>query len=161
VSFVGQEEGRNAACGFGGGTWDTHGNMGKCLGHLLPQLDIAVHALATDLRQRGLDQDVAVVFWGEMGREPRITPNPGRTPGRGHWPQAGFALMLGGGLKMGQVVGATDRIGAEVVGAPYTPQNVLATLYHVLGIDPEMTIPDHQGRPRYLLEDRRRIVELL
>jgi hypothetical protein len=161
VSFVGIEQGRKAACGFGGGTWDTHGNMVKCLGHLLPQLDIAVHALASDLRERGLDQDVAVVFWGEMGREPRITPNPGRTPGRGHWPQAGFALMLGGGLKMGQVIGATDRIGAEVVGQPYTPQNVLATLYHVLGIDPATTLPNHQGRPMYLLEDRRPIEELL
>jgi hypothetical protein len=161
VSFVGVEEGRKAACGFGGGTWDTHGNMEKCLGFLLPQLDIAVHALATDLRERGLDQDVAVVFWGEMGREPRITPNPGRTPGRGHWPQAGFALMLGGGLKMGQAIGATDRIGAEVVGQAYTPQNVLATLYHVLGIDPAMTLPNHQGRPMYLLEDRKPIQELL
>jgi hypothetical protein len=161
VSFVGVENGRKEACGFGGGTWDTHGNLGKCLGHLLPQLDRAVHALATDLRERGLDKDVAVVFWGEMGREPRITPNPGRTPGRGHWPQAGFALMLGGGLKMGQVVGATDGKGVHIVGRPNTPQNVLATLYHVLGIDPETTLPDHMGRPMYLLDDRRPIEELM
>jgi hypothetical protein len=63
-------------------------------------------------------------------------PNPGRTPGGGHWPQADFALMLGGGLKTGQVVGATESKGARPVGRPYTPQNVLATLYHVLGIDP-------------------------
>jgi uncharacterized protein (DUF1501 family) len=161
VSFVGVEKGRKEACGFGGGTWDTHGNLGKCLGHLVPQLDSAVHALTTDLHERGLDQDVAVVFWGEMGREPRITPNPNRTPGRGHWPQAGFALMLGGGLQMGQVVGATDGKGANPIGRPYTPQNVLATLYHVLGIDPGMTLPDHMGRPMYLLDDRRPIEELL
>lgn len=161
VSFVGAENGRREVCPFGGGTWDTHGNLDRCLGHLLPQLDHAVHALATDLSERGLDRDVAVVFWGEMGRSPRITPNPGRTPGREHWPRAGFALMLGGGLKMGQTVGATDRLGGEPTGPPYTPQNVLATLYHVLGIDPERTLPNHQGRPMYLLDDRRPIAELI
>jgi hypothetical protein len=160
VSFVGVDKGRKEVCGFGGGTWDTHGNLDKCLGHLLPQLDRAVAALATDLHERGLNQDVAVVFWGEMGREPRITPNPGRTPGRGHWPQAGFALMLGGGLKMGQVVGGTDNRGANPTSRAYTPQNVLATLYHVLGIDPATTFPDHMGRPMYLLDDRRPIDEL-
>jgi len=161
VSFVGVDQGRKEACGFGGGTWDTHGNQNKCLGHLLPQLDRAVFALATDLKERGLDKDVAVVFWGEMGREPRITPNPGRAPGRGHWPQAGFALLLGGGLQMGQVVGATDRKGAHVVGQPYTPQNVLATLYRTLGIDPAATLPDHAGRPMYLLDDPKPIKELV
>lgn len=161
ASFVGAEKGRKETCPFGGGTWDTHGNTDKCLAHLLPQLDHAVHALATDLRERGLDKDVAVVFWGEMGREPRLTPNPGRTPGRGHWPQAGFGLMLGGGLKMGQVVGATDGKGTYPIGRPYMAQNVLATLYHVLGIDPATTLPDHQGRPMYLLDDRRAIEELL
>ena len=69
--------------------------------------------------------------------------------------------MLGGGLKMGQVVGATDRKGARPIGQPYTPQNVLATLYHVLGIDPATTLPDHQGRPIYLLDDRRPVAELI
>jgi uncharacterized protein (DUF1501 family) len=161
VSFVGADNGRREACPFGGGTWDTHGNLDRCLGHLLPQFDHAVHALTTDLHERGLDRDVAVVFWGEMGREPRITPNPGRTPGRGHWPQAGFALMLGGGLKMGQVIGATDRIGGTINGRPYTPQNVLATLYHVLGIDSAATLLNHQGRPMHLLDDRRCIEELI
>jgi Protein of unknown function (DUF1501) len=161
VSFVGAEDGRKAVCPFGGGTWDTHGNLDKCLGHLLPQFDYAVHALATDLADRGLDKDVAVVFWGEMGRAPLITPNPGRTPGRDHWLQAGFALLLGGGLKMGQIVGATDRRGGEIVGRRYTPQNVLATLYHVLGIDPATQFPDHQGRPLPLLDDRRPVAELV
>jgi hypothetical protein len=104
---------------------------------------------------------VAVVFWGEMGREPLITPNPGRTPGRGHWPQAGFALMLGGGLKMGQAIGATDRKGARALSQPYTPQNVLATLYHVLGIDPATTLSDPLGRPMHLLDDQRLINELI
>ena len=161
VSFVGAEKGRKDVCPFGGGTWDTHGNLDKCLGHLLPQFDHAVHALITDLHERGLDKDVAVVFWGEMGRTPKITPNPGRTPGRDHWPQAGFALFAGGGLEVGQVVGATDRTGANVIGKPYTPQNVLATLYRVLGIDPALTLPNHQGRPMYLLDDRRPVEELV
>jgi len=161
LGFTGVEEGRRAVCPFGGGTWDTHGNTYKCLGHLLPQLDLAVHALATDLSDRGLADDVAVVFWGEFGREPKITPNPGRTPGRGHWPAAGFALMLGGGLKMGQVVGSTDAHGSRPSTQPYTPQNVLATLYHVLGIDPTTTFPNRQGRPIYLLEDRKKIEELI
>ncbi len=161
MSFVGVEQGRKEVCGFGGGTWDTHGNLDKCLGHLVPQLDRAVHALATDLTERGLFDDVAVVFWGEMGREPRITPNPNRTPGRGHWPQAGFALMMGGGLRMGQVVGATDARGGNPLGNRNTPQNVLATFYHVLGIDPERTLPDLGGRPMYLLDDRRAIEELV
>ena len=104
---------------------------------------------------------VAAVFWGEMGREPLITPNPGRTPGQGHWPQAGFALMLGGSLKMGQVVGASDARGAEVKGKAITPQMMLATLYHTLGIDPATTIPDHNGRPMYLLDEREPIRELI
>ena len=102
-----------------------------------------------------------MVLWGEMGRAPVITPNPGRTPGRDHWLQCGFALMMGGGLKMGQVVGATDRRGGEIVGRRYTPQNVLATLYHVLGINPATHFPDHQGRPLPLLDDRRPIAELV
>lgn len=161
LTFVGVEKGRKEACGFGGGTWDTHGNTYKCLGHLLPQLDEAIYALVTDLAERGLDKHVGVVAWGEFGRSPRITPNLPRTPGRNHWPQAGFALMAGGDLKMGQVVGATDDKGGLPIGQPYMPQNVLATLYHVLGINPGETLPDRHGRPRYLLDDRRRIEELV
>jgi hypothetical protein len=69
--------------------------------------------------------------------------------------------MLGGGLKMGQVVGKTDRRGAHIIGEAYTPQNVLATLYHVLGIDPSTQLPDNQGRPLALLDDRRPIAELI
>lgn len=161
LTFIGVERGRKKACGFGGGTWDTHGNQYKCLGHLLPQLDQAVHALVTDLHDRGLEKDVAVYVGGEFGRTPRITPNPNRKPGRGHWPQAGFALLAGGGLSTGQVIGATDARGGLPLGRPYKTQNILATLYKVLGIDPETTIPDHQGRPIYLLDDRRPIQELV
>lgn len=161
VSFIGADQGRKEACGYGGGTWDTHGNLEKCMGFLLPQFDQALYALITDLDERGLINDVAVVVWGEMGREPKITPNPGRAPGRGHWPQAGFAMLFGGGMKAGHVVGATDRIGGSPVGSHYTPQNVLATLYRTLGIDPGMTLNDHHGRPMHLLDDRRPIAELV
>ncbi|NQV24311.1 MAG: DUF1501 domain-containing protein [Rhodopirellula sp.] len=112
---------------------------------------------STDLHERGLDQDVAVVVCGEMGRTPRINA----TAGRDHWPQAGFALFAGGGFRTGQVIGATDARGERPVGRPYTPQNILATLYHALGIDPTTTFPDYSGRPRYILDDRRTIAELI
>jgi hypothetical protein len=137
--------------------WDFHeGNFTQCR-TMLPPYDQAVYALVSDLYERGLDRDVAVVNWGEMGRTPRINDKAGRD----HWPQAGFAMLVGGGLKMGQVVGATDARAEEVVGVPYTPQNVLATLYRVLGIGPNTTINDLQGRPRYLLDDMRPITELV
>lgn len=160
LTFIGTEEGRKP-CGFGGGTWDTHGDTYKCLGSLMPQLDRALYALVTDLHERGLDKDVAVVVWGEFGRTPKISDYPPRAPGRGHWSEAGFALLAGGGLRMGQVVGATDSRGGRPTGVPNLPQNVLATLYHVLGIDLDTTLPDHQMRPVYLLDDRRKIEELL
>ncbi len=142
------------------GDWDHHDHIFKCLRVVLPQLDRSIHALVTDLHERGLDQDVAVVVWGEMGRTPRVGTQKGTVAGRDHWPDAGFALLAGGGLKTGQVIGATDPLGQRPAGQANTPQNVLATLYHVLGIDPASTLPDHSGRPIYLLDDRRRIEEL-
>lgn len=141
------------------GPWDTHGNNFKTLRKLLPDLDQSLHALITDLAQRGLDQDVAVVVWGEMGRTPKVNGNGG---GRDHWNDAGFGLVAGGGLKMGQVIGATTARAERPVGRPYTPQNMLATLYQdVLGIDPATTLPDFNGRPMYLLDNRDRIKELV
>src|SRR5262245_31198040 len=142
------------------GEWDHHDHIFRCLRAVVPQLDQSIHALVTDLHERGLARDVAVVVWGEMGRTPRVGTQRGTTAGRDHWPQSGFALMAGGGLRTGQVIGATDARGENPRGRPYTPQNVLATLYHVLGIDPATTLPDHQGRPMYLLDDRQRIAEL-
>jgi uncharacterized protein (DUF1501 family) len=162
LTYLGAEETyRKKVCPFGGGTWDTHGNNFLCLGHLLPQFDLGLHALLTDLEEHGMDEDVAVVCWGEFGRSPRITPNPGRTPGRNHWPSAGFSLLAGGGLTTGQAIGATDDRGGYPTTHPYSTQNVLATLYRVLGIDSATTLPDHNGRPRYLLDDRRLIKELV
>src|SRR5262249_2253516 len=130
------------------GDWDTHGNMdnkdpaGKPfetnfnqLRRMLPEYDRTVYALVTDLYERGLDKDVAVVLWGEMGRTPHVDTKAPIVAGRDHWPQAGFAIVIGGGLQMGQVIGATDNRAGRSKGNPNTPQNMLATLYHVLGID--------------------------
>lgn len=163
LSYHGVTPEERKRCRFCAGPWDTHGDTPTCLGLLLPRLDEALHALVTDLRQRGLDRHVAVVVWGEFGRTPKIMNELKRpTPGRNHWPDAGFALFAGGGgLKMGQVVGATDPRGAYPVGRPYRPRNVLATLYRVLGIDPTSTLPDHAGRPIYLLDDPEPIKELI
>jgi hypothetical protein len=143
------------------GQWDHHDHIFECLRIVLPQLDRSLYALITDLHERGLADDVAVVVWGEMGRTPRIGTQRGTTGGRDHWPQSGFALMAGGGLGTGQVVGATDARGENPQSQAYTPQNVLATLYRVLGIDPVTTLPDHQGRPIYLLDDRQPVTELV
>jgi len=143
---------------FGGG-WDHHGNIFPSLRTALPLLDRAVFALINDLHARGLDQDVAVVIWGEMGRTPKVNVNGGRD----HWNQAGFALVAGGGLKMGQVIGATTAKGEHPAGNHYTPQNVLATLYHVLGVTDvaQTAFADHSGRPVHLLDDPTKIAELV
>jgi hypothetical protein len=148
------------------GSWDHHSprdGIFSDLRTMVPLLDRAVHALTTDLYERGLDREVAVVVWGEMGRTPKITPSagPGQGVGRDHWPDAGCAVFIGGGLRMGQVVGATDPRGERSTDAPYTPQNVLATLYHVLGIDAAQTLTDREGRPVPMLDDTRKIEQLL
>jgi hypothetical protein len=136
-------------CTYG---WDTHRTNFKSLREMVPSLDMALHALITDLDERGLLDDVVVLMGGEFGRTPRIgdlTPD-----GRGHWPDAGFLWIAGGGLKTGQIIGATDRRGERVIGSPIRMQNVLTTVYGCLGIDPATAFPDHNGRPQYVLEDR-------
>jgi Protein of unknown function (DUF1501) len=138
------------------GDWDTHEKNFIDHKAQLPQLDKGFHALVTDLHDRGLDKDVAVVMWGEFGRAPKIS----RGDGRDHWPEAGAAVIAGGGFKMGQVIGETDAHGGRSKGNPYTPSNVLANLYHHLGIDPAITIPDHDKRPMHILDDRELVREL-
>jgi hypothetical protein len=141
------------------GDWDTHRYNFTTLRQLLPPLDQALTALVLDLEDRGLLGDVAVVMGGEFGRRPRIgdlTPD-----GRTHWPEAGFLWLAGGGLKTGQVIGATDRRGERPVGRPLRVPKVLATLYRVLGIDPATTFPDYNGRPQYVLERREPVAGLL
>src|SRR5881409_1969055 len=144
------------------GLWDHHcadklPSLFESYRSLLPLYDNCLSALISDLHERGLHEDVCVVAWGEFGRTPRIN----KYGGRDHWPAAGSVLFSGGGLKMGQYVGATNSSGEHPVTRAYTPQNILATLYHVLGIDPSATIPDHNGRPQYLLDDREPVKELI
>jgi hypothetical protein len=145
------------------GTWDYHGttsgtgNIFVGLRSQLPLLDRSIHALVSDLHQRGLDKEVAVLVWGEFGRTPRLN----KVEGRDHWPDAGFALFAGGGLRTGQVIGETDSKAERPRSRPLGAQNVLGTLYHVLGIDPEQTLPDFTGRPRRLLDDGEPITELV
>ncbi len=138
--------------------WDTHEKNFETLKKQLPIIDQAFHALITDLETRGLLDDVTVIMGGEMGRAPRITKD---RAGREHWPESGVTLMAGGGLKTGQVVGASDRIGSQPKGRAITPQMLIATLYHALGIDPALSFPDASGRPVALLDDREPIAELV
>jgi uncharacterized protein (DUF1501 family) len=111
----------------------------------------------TDLEERGLIDDVLVVVLGEFGRTPKVT-NPG--PGREHWSEAGCALFAGGGLKMGQVIGQTDTRAERSTSGDISFQNIIATIYHVLGIDARATLRDFNGRPQYLLDDPRPVREL-
>jgi hypothetical protein len=144
------------------GDWDHHssenGDIFLALRHLLPLLDRSLYALVTDLRDRGLDRDVLVVVLGEFGRSPKIG-QPG--PGREHWADAGCVLFIGGGLRMGQVIGATDSRAERARTGQTSFQNVLATIYHVLGVDPAIQLTDFNGRPHYLLDDRDPIAELV
>ncbi len=132
------------------GGWDTHANNFIGLRHLLPNLDQGVHALVSDLHQRGRNKDVAVIVWGEFGRTPRVNPGAGRD----HWPRAGFALLAGGSFRTGQTIGETDARGEEPKGLSMTSSHVLTSLYQHLGIDPALTLPDNNGRPMYLLDER-------
>jgi len=129
--------------------WDHHGRNFNALRQDLPLLDQGVSALIQDIHERGLDKDVSVVVWGEFGRTPKINKDGGRD----HWPRVSCALLFGGGMKTGQVIGATDRLGGEAVERPVDFQEVFATLYHNLGIDVnKATVPDLTGRPRYLVD---------
>jgi hypothetical protein len=139
------------------GDWDTHEHNFRDMREQLPQLDQGFHALVTDLYDRGLENDVAVVLWGEFGRAPRIS----RIAGRDHWPDAGAAVVAGGGWRMGQVIGETDAHAGRSKGQPYTPSNIFANLYRHLGIDAAATIPDRNGRPMHILDDRELVRELI
>ena len=115
-----------------------------------PVFDQCVSALVEDLHQRGLDKDCTVVIMGEFGRTPKISAQVGRD----HWPQVNCALLAAGGMKTGQVIGATDRIAGEAIARPVTWGELFATLYHNLGIDIKTTtLQDLSGRPQYLVED--------
>jgi len=129
--------------------WDWHGQNFKRAEEELPIFEKALTALVEDLHQRGLERDVTVIAWGEFGRTPKINKDAGRD----HWPSVCSALLAGGGMKTGQVIGATDRLGGEAVERPVTFPEVFATLYHNLGIDlSSRRLFDFRGRPQYVVD---------
>lgn len=134
-------------------TWDIHGSKPfspiSCYRDLVgPMFDMAYSSLLEELNERGLLKNTMVVGFGEFGRTPKVNP----AGGRDHWPQVWSILMAGGGLKTGQVVGASDEIGATPKDRPTTPAEVAATIYHGLGIDLETELPGAQGRPIPLVD---------
>lgn len=146
--------------GPGNNKWDTHkDNFRVMRDTILPHYDQSISAMIEDLYARGLDKDVLIAIYGEFGRTPRINKNAGRD----HYPESGFVQLAGGGLNMGQTVGDTGRRGDWDISRsrPYTIQNLISTMYHVLGIDPSIKVPDSFGRPQYLLERRGVIEELV
>lgn len=140
--------------------WDWHGQNFANAREELPVFDQGISALVEDIYQRGLDRDVTIVVWGEFGRTPKINSNAGRD----HWPRVSCALLSGGGMRTGQVLGATDRMGGEPSERPVTFQEVHSTIYHNMGINlaasPRMF--DFRGRPQNLLDpDVKPIRELI
>ena len=139
------------------GRWDFHSqNFSEAKNTHLPYFDQGLAALIEDLDTRGLSDDVAVIAWGEFGRTPKINKDAGRD----HWPQVGGGLIAGGGFRTGQVIGATDRLGAEVAERPIHFGEVHASLHRFLGIPDQATLNDLTGRPQYILGAHRPLPEL-
>jgi hypothetical protein len=148
------------------GTWDNHGDnippyggISKGLGPLLPLWDHLLTTLVGDLGQRGRLDDVLIIAMGEFGRTPMIGTQ-GSTDGRDHWPQVMSMLMAGGGLKHGQVIGATEPDGGSIKNRPVTPGDLAATIYKYFGVPLETQYIDHRGRPRNIIEQGSPIAEL-
>jgi hypothetical protein len=138
--------------------WDWHKDLFSLARGTLPLLDLGLSALIEDLDERGLLDDIPIVVWGEFGRTPKINPSAGRD----HWPKVASALLAGGGLRCGQVLGSTTRWGEEPLTRPVHFRDVFATLYHRLGIDVATTqFTDLAGRPQYLVGDHRPLAELV
>lgn len=140
--------------------WDHHGDLWRDMRRHGPMFDQAAAALIDDLHDRGLAERVLVVVMGEFGREPKITTINGLPPGRDHWGNLMSVALAGGGLRGGQVIGASDANGSRPIESPYRAECVLGHIYRHLGIDPSLTFPDFRGRPRHLLEIREPIREL-
>jgi hypothetical protein len=140
------------------GHWDTHENNFNMLKKLLlPFLDRALSALLDDLADRGLLDSTLVVVTGDMGRSPRVNGKAGRD----HWPQCGFALFAGAGIRPGVVHGTTDKIAAFPTDHPVSAGDLVATVYHLVGVDPEATVPDHTNRPTNISHGGRPIAGIL
>jgi hypothetical protein len=131
---------------FANGAWDTHQyHYPRMKELLLPGLDLALPALLNDLDERGMLDETLVIWMSEHGRTPTINSKPGG--GREHWSRAYSVALAGGGTARGKVVGQTTRDGGEVLDNPVSPKDILATAFHLLGIDPHTTVPDREGRP--------------
>jgi uncharacterized protein (DUF1501 family) len=129
--------------------WDTHGNnFTKLKNELLPMLDRAVSSLLGDLASRGMLERTLVAVMGEFGRTPRINPNGG---GRDHWNLCYSLMLAGGGIKAGYIHGASDRIGARPSLNPVAPADIIATIYHCLGIPADLELRDRLDRPLSLV----------
>jgi hypothetical protein len=139
-------------------TWDTHGaNFTKLKNELLPQLDAAVSSLLTDLEVRGMLQRTLVVVMGEFGRSPKVNP----AAGRDHWNFCYTVMLAGGGIRGGSVYGASDKIGAHPSSCPVLPADIIATIYHCLGISADLELKDRLNRPFQLVPWGRPIMELV
>jgi len=150
------------------GGWDHHWNLKAGMEDYLPKVDQALYGLFTDLSERGLSERVLVVVCGEFSRTPRMNdggnggaPGSMGTPGRDHWGSAMFCVLGGGGLKGGQVVGATNRLGEYPASRPLTCGDLHATIYHVLGVDPHVSFLNHAGRPVPAIDHGAPIAELI
>jgi hypothetical protein len=131
------------------GRWDSHGKNFDMVRDHGGKLDQCLSALIQDLDMRGMLDDVSIVVWGEFGRTPKIN----KEGGRDHWPQVSCAFMAGGGIRAGQAIGATNRLGEYATLRPVHVQEVIATLYHNLGINVATTaLTDPTGRPQFLVE---------
>ncbi|MEQ9409523.1 MAG: DUF1501 domain-containing protein [Fuerstiella sp.] len=142
-------------------SWDTHVNhFPRCKNELLPQTDTGVSALVDDLADRGLLDQTLIIMVGEFGRTPTISPLPNqKVPGRHHWAHGYSAVFAGGGVRGGQVIGRTDNIGGYPETPPFHPNDIGATVYDSLGVDPRSHIHDRTGRPIPL--NRGRVMDVL
>jgi uncharacterized protein (DUF1501 family) len=149
-----------AGCGFvtlAYGGWDMHVRIKDAMERRSPELDQALAAFIEDVHARGLSERILLVVTGEFGRTPRINRNAGRD----HWAPLSTLALSGGGLKMGQVVGQSTPKADAPKSAPVSPQDLMATVFHVLGIDPQSQFVNNAGRPVYMIEDGEPIAELV
>jgi hypothetical protein len=140
---------------FGG--WDMHGGIANAMKQLGPQVDRAVAAFVEDTHARGLDQEILLVITGEFGRTPRINGGAGRD----HWAPLSTLALAGGGLKMGQVVGESTAKAEVPKTTPITPQDLMATVFHVLGVPQDLHYKDQSGRPTPMIDGGKPIAELV
>jgi uncharacterized protein (DUF1501 family) len=141
--------------GLAGDAWDTHTNhFTRLKDQLLPGFDKTYAGLILDLERRGMLDDTLVVVASEHGRTPKLNKNASRD----HWSRAYSALFAGGGIARGNVVGASDKYASDVADRPVSPKNLLATMYHLLGIEPETRIPDRTNRLMPILPEESDVI---